>query len=112
MRVEVQIDKLALQSSLYATKPQPAPSLDSAVPSSVAVAIILPTFSFDVSISTFYRLLITLRHINYESEVGCTDALQLTWTYVFRICGTFSVFHYVQIGSEVQVTRKMKYDGD
>jgi len=42
MRVEVQIDKLALQSSLYATKPQPAPSLDSAVPSCL---LQLPLFS-------------------------------------------------------------------
>jgi len=77
-----------------------------------SVTIILPTFSFNVYISTFYRLRIRLRHNNYQSELESTDAMQLTWTYVFRICGKFSVFHYVQIGPEVHVTPKMKYDGD
>lgn len=78
---------------------------------SAAVTIILLTLSFNVFISTFYRLRIRLLHINHQSSFESTDAMQLILTQVFRICGTFSFFHHVQIGFQDQVSPEMKWDG-
>jgi len=78
MRVDVQMDKLALQSSRYATNPQSASSLDSAVPSCLLqLPLFSPRFlsmcSFQHSTVSLLGYVIIIINLDLNAQMQCSS---------------------------------------